>query len=202
MEKKIIFFDFETNGINPTDSVLSLSAMKVAYNIETNKMRELGKFNRFYFRNEGEEPNLKAIEVNGLTDERISKIREEQNATYPLNFKDDIMGFYEFCDGAEHFIAHNIRFDRQFLPFKLTYQFDTMLENVNILKIPNEYGRYKWPKLQQCAEFYRVPLIESQLHGSMYDVEIMARVLFRMTQNINTLSIIRRFIVDNISTRL
>lgn len=203
MIKKVIFFDFETNGVNEDNSVLSLSAMKISYNTETNEMIELGKFNRFYYRNKGEAPNLDAIKVNGLSDDVITQIRKEQNANYPITFREDIESFYEFCDGALHFVAHNIAFDRKFLPFKLEYQFDTMKENIYIVKIPsNNFSGYKWPKLMECANYYNVPLEESKLHGSMYDVEIMARVFYRMSRRRETYGIIRRFLVDNISTRI
>ena len=66
MKKKLILFDTETNGTNPSDSVLSISAMKIEYDTETNQMVKLGEFDRFYFRNEGEEPNEGALRVNGL----------------------------------------------------------------------------------------------------------------------------------------
>ena len=201
MEKKIIFFDVETNGTNATDSVLSISAMKVVYNTENNEMKKLGEFDRFYFRNEGESVNEGAIKVNGLTDEEIEKRRKLSDVEYALTFKEDINNFYEFCDGAEHFIAHNIRFDRQFIPFILKYQFDTMLENTDIVKVPGPYG-YKWPKLSECAQYYNVKLEEDQLHNSMYDVIIMARVMFRMLSLDVSKERVERFLKNNISTTM
>lgn len=185
MKRKIIFFDTETNGLKETDSVLSISAMKIEYDSETKTMRELGKYNRFYYINLGEEPNEKALSVNGLYEDEITKRRNEsfalENTTYPKYFKDDIMGFYNFCDGATHFVAHNIKFDRIFIPFPLLHQFDTMLANVDILKLPNsKYSSYRYPKLLECADFYNVKLEENMLHQSMYDVIIMARVFYVM----------------------
>lgn len=200
MIKKIIFFDVETNGVNETDSVLSMSALKASFDTETFKFEKIDVFDRFYFRNIGEEINYDAIKVNGLTDDEIEKRRN--GATYPRTFKEDLNNFFDFCEGSKHFIAHNIRFDRKFLPFKLEYQFDSMLENVNILKIPsnNNFSQYKWPKLSECADFYGIDLDENELHNSMYDVLIMARVIFKMSKNSNTKQIIKRFFVDNIST--
>ncbi|CAM3080359.1 3'-5' exonuclease [Streptobacillus felis] len=202
MIKKVIFFDVETNGVNATNSVLSISAMKITYNTEDNKMIKLDEFDRFYFRNEGEEPNFDALKINGLFDELIEKKREESNEKYPRTFKEDIDNFYNFCDNAEHYVAHNIRFDRQFIPFNLKYQFDTMIENIEIVKILNNTQEYyKWPKLMECAKFYNIPLDEKELHNSMYDVLIMARVMYKMLKYPEGQKKVRRFLVDNISTK-
>lgn len=184
MLKKLIFFDVETNGTNATSSVLSISAMKIIYDDENNSLYEEGKYNRFYYVNEGEEENQKAIEINGLNKEEITRRREKtfENNEYPKYFKDDYLSFYNFCDGATHYIAHNIKFDRQFIPFILEKQFDTMIENIDIVKIPsnNQYSMYKWPKLSECASYYKIKLEEDKLHESMYDVIIMARVFYKM----------------------
>lgn len=202
MEKiKLIFFDVETNGLKGS-SVLSISAMKVEYNLEKDEMFKTGEFDRFYFRDLGEKINYGAISVNGLTDEEIEIRRSKSNVEYAKTFKEDIQSFVDFCDGATHFIAHNIRFDRSFIPFMLPVQFDTMIENISMVKIPNEtYGGYKWPKLNECAKFYNVPLEDSELHQSMYDVLIMARIFYKMTKNTFTKGRIIEFIKDNISTK-
>ncbi|WP_196760427.1 3'-5' exonuclease [Streptobacillus moniliformis] len=204
MIKKVIFFDVETNGVNPTDSVLSISAMKVTYDTITNKMVKLGEFDRFYFRNEGEEPNFDALNVNGLFDDEIERRRNLSLIKYAKTFNEDIVNFFEFCDNAEHFVAHNIRFDRQFIPFKLKYQFDTMLENIDIVKIPSNsyYSSFKWPKLMECANYYNIPVDENELHNSMYDVVIMGRIMFKMLKDNEGLKRVRRFLVDDISTNL
>lgn len=198
MLKKIIFFDVETNGLKGT-SVLSMSAMKMSFDTETLDMYKIGEFNRFYFRNKGEEINEGAISVNGLTDDEIERRRSEDEDKYPLTFKEDINSFIEFCEGCQHYVAHNIRFDRDFVPFKLEYQFDTMIENIDIVRIMGARG-YKWPKLMECASFYKVPLDEDNLHNSLYDVEVMAKVFFRMRKNSIGKNRILRFIDSNIST--
>lgn len=191
MIKNLIFFDTETNGTLPTSSVLSISAMKIEYNSETNELIKVGEYNRFYYRNEGEPLNEGAISVNGLTDDVIKKNREstfEYTGEYPKYYTDDVDSFYAFCDGSKHFIAHNIKFDRQFIPFILEKQFDTMLENVEIVKIPsnNPYNKYKWPKLIECANYYGVKYENDNMHQSMYDVLIMARIFYVMFKKNNT----------------
>ena len=182
MDRNIIFFDVETNG-KIGSSVLSISAIKVNYNFEKNEWTKVSEYNRFYFRNKGEPIDFGAVNVHGLTDEVISSKR--QDIDYPSTFKEDVDAFFLYCQDTNHFVAHNIKFDRSFIPFPLKNQFDTMMENIDIVKagINPSYGTYKWPKLMECAEFYNVPMIEEQLHESLYDVLITFRVFYKMTKN-------------------
>lgn len=182
--KKIVFFDTETNGFNSTDSVLSISAVTLYYNEEDNKLYKGEVYNRFYYVNEGERINDSAIAVNGLTPDEIAKRRGNEN--YPLYFKDDVISFYNFCLGADHFVAHNIDFDRKFIPFLLKHQFDTMIENVEILKLPGTSYKYKFPKLMECAKFYNIPIEEERLHESLYDVILTSRVFYVMHQKMHS----------------
>ena len=71
MQKNVIVFDAETNGLNDC-SVLSISAIKILVDLELKCCKEVKKFNRFYFRNKNEEINEAAIKINKLTDEKIS----------------------------------------------------------------------------------------------------------------------------------
>ncbi len=182
MNKNIIFFDVETNG-KIGSSVLSISAIKVNYNFDTDKWIKISEYDRFYFRNEGEPIDFGAINVHGLTDEMITEKR--QGVNYPATFKEDMDNFFLYCQDTSHFVAHNIRFDRSFISFPLKNQFDTMMENVDIVKagINENYGTYKWPKLIECAKFYNVPMEEEQLHESLYDVLITFRIFYKMTKN-------------------
>lgn len=182
MNKNIIFFDVETNG-KIGSSVLSISAIKVNYDFDNNKWNKVSEYNRFYFRNEGEPIDFGAVSVHGLTDEIITEKRK--NSNYPSTFKEDMDSFFLYCQDTSHFVAHNIKFDRSFIPFPLKNQFDTMMENIDIVKagINQNYGTYKWPKLMECAKFYNVPMNEEQLHESLYDVLITFRVFYKMTKN-------------------
>ena len=82
--------------------------MKILYDPTTNEMFKTGEYDRFYYRNEGEEINYGAISVNGLNDEEIAIRRSKSDINYARTFKEDIQSFVDFCDGARHFIAHNI----------------------------------------------------------------------------------------------
>ena len=179
--RKIIVFDLETNGIRNC-SVLSISAIKLEVDSENLSIREIGKFDRYYYRNPGESINYGAINVNGLTDENIAILRKDRN--YSKYFDEDYE-FEEFCEGVTHFVAHNISFDSQFLNIPYMKKFCTMNENVENLKIEGKYGKYKWPKLNETAKYYGIEVDELSTHRSDYDTYLCKEIFVRMLQDNN-----------------
>lgn len=173
MNKSIIIFDLETNGLKGS-SVLSISAVKANYRAETDSFDIVESYNRFYFRNKGEAVTPKALEINGLTDEIIKSKRNECN--YPERFIEDIKAFQQFCEGSTLYIAHNISFDSAFIPFMRNspQTFCTMLNNTFI----NKNG--KWPTLQATANYYHIPVVESKLHDGQYDVSLCFEIIKAM----------------------
>ena len=188
----VIIFDTETNGLENC-SVLSISAIKIDIDLKLNSYKEIGKFNRFYFRNEGEEINAEAVAVNGLTDEEILRRRVELGIKYSKYFEKD-RDFIEFCKDTNHFVAHNISFDRKFIPFELKNQFCTKESNIDILKIPGKFEKYKWPRLNETAKFYGIELDENRWHGSEYDTEICKEIFVSMLKNKKTSGIVKKFL--------
>lgn len=179
MKRELIIFDTETNGMKNC-SVLSIACIKLLYDFETDKLEKIDDYYRFYFRESHETPNQGALKVNGLYDYVIKEKR--QNVSYPMYFSQDIESLKNFIGDCKHFIAHNIAFDREFIPFKLRYQFCSMSENIDILKISKGNG-YKWPKLSELSDFYQVPFDNNNLHDSYYDTLILARVIYKMLKH-------------------
>ena len=188
--RKIIIFDLETNGIKDC-SVLSIFAIKLEVDIENLNVREIGKFDRYYYRNPGEKINFGAIRVNGLTDENISILRKDRN--YSKYFQKDY-DFEDFCDGVKHFVAHNISFDSQFLNIPYMRKFCTMNENVENLKIEGKYGKYKWPKLNETAKYYGIEVDELSTHRSDYDTYLCKEIFVKMLKDNNYNSKILEFL--------
>lgn len=188
--REIIIFDLETNGIKDC-SVLSISAIKLEVDIENLNVREIGKFDRYYYRNPSEKINFGAIRVNGLTDENISILRKDRN--YSKYFKEDY-DFEDFCDGVKHFVAHNISFDSQFLNIPYMRKFCTMNENVENLKIEGKYGKYKWPKLNETAKYYGIEVDELSTHRSDYDTYLCKEIFVKMLKDNNYNSKILEFL--------
>lgn len=189
---KVIIFDTETNGLENC-SVLSISAIKIYVDLKLNSYKEVERFNRFYFRNEDEKINAEAVAVNGLTDEEILRRRVESGIKYSKYFEKD-KDFVDFCKDTNHFVAHNISFDRKFIPFDLKNQFCTKESNIDILKIPGKFGKYKWPRLNEAAKFYGIELDEEKWHGSEYDTEICKEIFVAMLKNEETSEIVREFL--------
>ena len=191
--RKIIVFDLETNGIKDC-SVLSISAIKLEVDIENLNVREIDKFDRYYYRNPGEKINFGAIRVNGLTDENISILRKDRN--YSKYFEEDY-DFEDFCNGVKHFVAHNISFDSQFLNIPYMRKFCTMNENVENLKIEGKYGNYKWPKLNETAKYYGIEVDELSTHRSDYDTYLCKEIFVKMLKDNNYNSKILEFLSEN-----
>jgi DNA polymerase-3 subunit epsilon len=174
--KPLIFFDVETNGLSGNSSVLSIAAIKAVFDgngIDTIE----GNFSRFYYRNPGERESREALAVNGLTDEVIRAKRGNAGYAEQFRYDDD---FPIFCAGVNHYVAHNIAFDRKFVPFPLKHCFCTMRENTNIIKIKRYCGGFKYPRLSETAEYYGLAPETGKLHGSDYDTWLTREIFKKM----------------------
>lgn len=192
MNKDIIFFDLETNGINKSSSVLSIAALKYKFDGNDFKLTR-PSFIRYYFRKPPEKWDVNAQKVHGLTDEIIDKKRD--NSSYELFFYKDQKDFNLFCQGVTHFVGHNIAFDQQFITnIQFKHTFCTMLNNENIVKVKKKDGTIKWPSLKETAVFYKINLEEDQLHDSLYDISITFKIFEAMYNNEETKKIIKDFL--------
>ncbi|MGL6066139.1 MAG: 3'-5' exonuclease [Cetobacterium sp.] len=211
MEKKVMFFDTETNGFAGS-SVLSFSAYVVNYTESDTgiKYKVIDKIDRYYYPVESFNPN--ATNINGLRKSVLDKKRVE--VEYSEYFKDDDF-IYELCESMDLFVAHNIKFDEGFLPFKLekSMKYCTMDESAELCKLPYKNpigakryntGRYKNPKLMELSNFFNLELDENLLHTSIYDVDVMFRCFMSLAVNPMTSKRVKDFLfpIDNNSSIL
>jgi len=165
-----IIFDTETNGLTSKCSVLSITAIKTDASGE-----ELEVFDRFYY---PKEPyNKSAIRVNGLDKETIDYHRSLSPTTYAKYFEDDTeLGEFFTDTSVGVWVAHNYNFDIKFLnkngianPGK---GYCTMLESMDIVKVEwnDYYQNWKWPKLREACDFFKIDFNEEDAHSSLYDV--------------------------------
>ena len=180
MTAAVIFFDTETNGLTSQYSVLSISAIKAVFSGTKAAVSDavVGRYERFYYRKPGESLSAGALKVNGLTDGVIAEKRGGE--AYTRYFHEDIEAFRAFCGEVHHFAAHNIAFDRQFIPFPLPNVFCTMRENKRVINLPRKTGGIKFPSLSETAGFYGIDVHTAQLHGSTYDTHLVYLVFKKM----------------------
>jgi DNA polymerase-3 subunit epsilon len=177
LRNRVIIFDFETNGLRKS-SVLSAGA--VVCTISQGKLCIEKLIDRYYYPKESF--NTNAAAVHGITPEIIASRRVED---YPKHFCDDPW-VKEFFSQPALFVAHNISFDSSFLPVKLKHKFCTMRANVDELKIPKGNG-YKYPKLIETANHYRIRLTNAKLHSAIYDCQVTLLVFAEMLKRKNKL---------------
>ena len=179
----VIFWDTETNGLENTNSVLSISAIKCSFIIEGQSITSniVERYERFYFRKPGERLGLDAIKINGLTDEIIKQRRG--HAEYPDNFCNDLEAFCLFCEDAQHFVGHNIFFDMQYLDFRLPFIFCTMKANTKIIGLRRKNGQLKYPSLGETANFYGIEIDKNELHSSMNDSFVTYQIFCKMLEH-------------------
>lgn len=180
----IIVFDFETNGLDSEKySPLEIAAFKLDTSLNT-----IDKFHRFYYPKDDEGINKEAQKIHKLDYDKITILRKD--ASYARNFKDD-HDFLDFARGTRLYVAHNIKFDEKFLPFKLCEgsTFCTMLNNVGIVTRGN-----RWPKLVHCLDFYKIKYDKNNLHSAYHDVYYTVEVLRSMNkENSKLQDILKRF---------
>ncbi|HKK66461.1 MAG TPA: hypothetical protein VJ967_11470 [Clostridia bacterium] len=187
--RPIVVFDLETNGLSNRSSVLSCSAFKFSIRSssptegsegcsiqadnpfvfpEAGPLQLTGVFERYYFSQEPE--NMGAIRVNGLSEEVIRSRRG--NEDWPAYFSED-QEFLDFLGDAGLFVAHNIDFDAQFVPFLFDKPLFCTMKS-------NSIGKY--PKLAELARRFKISTDGDQLHGSSYDTYITALVFNKMVE--------------------
>ncbi|PHQ89539.1 MAG: hypothetical protein COB42_06860 [Sulfurimonas sp.] len=162
--KRKVFLDIESNGWQGS-SVLSIAAMKDDGQV----------FSRFYY--PVEEYNKDATDFNGLTEEKVIKLRGD-GCMYVSCFIND-KDFHKFMGDVDTLICHNIAFDYSFLPNEIT-------ENIKNLfctmKSNTKYFSGKFPNLKKTCEFYGVEVDTEQQHQALYDAILCKGVFERMKE--------------------
>ena len=180
--KKIVVFDTETSGLCAGDNVI-LSLSWQVLNADLEKVAEESRF--FDWPRDKSRIQEKAIEVNGLTEERLAE----------LGTTDKVAALQEFAkviDGADLLVAHNGGFDVEFVKADAMESnvaidlrkpmFDTMLEMTDYCQIPGYYGEYKWPRLSELASCLGVYTDDIDWHQSASDVEVTVRCFRKIVE--------------------
>lgn len=171
---RIVVFDTETSGLRAeTNVILSLS-----WQVLDGNLRKLQERTHFFEWPEDEtRVEDGAIEVNGLTQERLAELGTTNKA-------EALREFAEVARCANLLVAHNGQFDKDFILAEAAEHhisvdmsaplWDTMKRTTHLVGIRNSYG-YKWPKLYELAEKLKIREDDIDFHQSASDVEMTAR---------------------------
>lgn len=180
--KKIVVFDTETSGLCAGENVI----LSLSWQVLDENLKKVAEESRFFdWPEDKSRIQEKAIEVNGLTEERLAE----------LGTTDKVAALQEFAkviDGADLLVAHNGGFDVEFVkadameanvPINLNKpMFDTMLEMTDYCQIPGYYGEYKWPRLSELASCLGIYTDDIDWHQSASDVEVTARCFRKIVE--------------------
>ena len=180
--KKIVIFDTETSGLcEGFNTVLSLSWQVLNSDLE--KVAEESRF--FDWPEEKGRVQERAIEVNGLTRERLAELGT-------CDKRAALQEFAEVIDGADLLVAHNGSFDLGFIQAEASEanvainlnkpMFDTMLRMTDYCQIPGYYGEWKWPRLAELADCLGIYTDDIDWHQSASDVEVTARCFRKIVE--------------------
>ena len=191
LNPRILFFDCETGGLDCKENdMLSLSYQL----IELQRIgREDGDCSAkvidrgdFFFEWPEDEDRVTedAIDVNGLTRERLAELGTTARRTA-------LIAFSEALAQARMAVAHNAAFDCDFIiaaaaeadvQLKWPRIYDTMTRMTDYCQLFWYEGahRYKWPRLGELAEILEVETSDIEFHLSSADVEVTKRCLLKI----------------------
>lgn len=163
-----IVLDTETTGLDPADGhrVIEIGAIEVMNRLPTGRA-----FHKYI--NPEREIEASAIRVHGITNEQV--------ADMPL--------FHEVTDELLEFmadsplVAHNARFDINFINHELQWASLPTLENevIDTLAIAREKFPGSQVSLDALCRRFEVDLSERTLHGALLDAELLATVYLELT---------------------
>ena len=163
-----IVLDTETTGLDPADGhrIIEIGAIEVINRLPTGR-----RFHQYI--NPEREIDASAIRVHGITNEKIADMPFFHEVT------DDLLAF--MADSP--LVAHNARFDINFLNHELTWASLPELGNdiVDTLAIAREKFPGAQVSLDALCRRYEIDLSERALHGALLDAELLATVYLELT---------------------
>jgi|GEM_PF-1439858 len=160
-----VLFDTETSGLNTFhDDIIEIAGVIWKKGKMPERFQEIIKVNINKI-NEG------AWEIHKIPQETIENAREPS---------DVLSDFIKFC-GGRPLLAHNIRFDFDFLNSNLIraglkpYSNDQVACSLAYAKEQNMPGR-----LSDLAAHYQIDIQQGNLHRALYDVQVLMEIMNRM----------------------
>lgn len=122
--------------------------------------------------------------IHGITTERA--LDEGKDLRIVLN------ELHEKITSSEIMVAHNISFDEKILGAEFLRQnmlniiankkkICTMLASMNYCAIPNQYGKYKWPKLEELHQKLFLKGFDNA-HNALADIQATADCFWKLKE--------------------
>jgi len=180
---KIVVFDTETSGLNAGYNVI----LSISWQVLDESLSKIEEHTHYFdWPNDECRVSWQAIDVNGLTKERLSELGTSLKSAGLQDFADAVID-------ADLLVAHNGNFDSRFVAADARAEsvninlslplWDTMTRMTNYCAIPGHYDGYKWPRLIELAKKLNVPIDDIDWHQSASDVEVTARCFRYIAEN-------------------
>lgn len=190
-----LFFDTETTGLkkDKLDDIHPSQPLpvQIGMKLDDANFNERAAFNYCLQPKNRWVVSPKAAEITGI-DNAVAD-------AYGCNFITGIEMFLDMMDNADNIVAHNIGFDITVMrravavyssmtdqpyadPFAGKTVTCTMLNSVDEVKAtPMRYGRYKWPKLEECMQHFFNERLDGA-HDALVDVRGCSRVYYKLKE--------------------
>jgi DNA polymerase III epsilon subunit-like protein len=121
---------------------------------------------------------------------RIHRVTQERAELEGIDLETVLNHFSSDLKKAEYIVAHNIDFDDKIIsaelyrlqlenPLDKANKICTMKSSVDFCRIPNNYGRYKWPNLDELHNcLFGVGFPDA--HDALIDVNACAKCFFEL----------------------
>lgn len=185
-----LFFDVETTGLPPRkanpetyEQYNSCRVVSIAWVLRDKKTVYSQRY---------------AVTDPGIPDEKIGAefvhgISREIVDAYGEDTSVVLADFVKDMKRSDKIVAHNLEFDKSVLSAELFRMglvdearrlmnfknLCTMKSTTNLVKIPNAYGSFKWPKLEELYKFLFGHVFENA-HHAMCDVDALVKCYYRL----------------------
>jgi len=185
---KIGFIDIETTGFDcKNGDILQVGLIvKETTELEDGTIWHTSiPYCRTYHTDRPENEIVQAIEVNRLTENRISFLRSqdelENGHLYDRHFLDDLEYWQPIIDSLDLVVAHNAPFDTSWLKHHGLKFTDKKIICTQSLMSKKHPQKYRWSLKRSFEYFYPNEYDETQAHSALYDVQLCMKVHERLT---------------------